>query len=61
MFEEATKNFEKFDIVMKMNVLITAENLCKELFEEYPALEDDCGAVIDRLRMIVDYLDEELH
>lgn len=61
MFEEATKNFEKFDIVMKMNVLTTAENLCKELFEEYPDLEDDCGAVIDRLRMIVDYLDEELH
>lgn len=61
MFEEATKNFEKFDIVMKMNVLITAENLCKELFEEYPDLEDDCGAVIDRLRMIIDYLDEELH
>lgn len=61
MFEEATKNFEKFDIVMKMNVLITAENLCKELFEEYPDLEDDCGAAIDRLRMIIDYLDEELH
>lgn len=61
MFDEAVKDFDNFDIIMKMNLLISAKNLCEDLFYDEPILELDCGSVTVKLKILIDFLDREIH
>ena len=61
MFDNAITDFSNFDVVMKMNLLISAKSLCADLYEDEPLYEFDCGHAIDKLDMVINLLDEEMH
>lgn len=61
MFDNAITDFSDFDVVMKMNLLQSAINLCAELYEDNALYEFDCGHAIDKLNMVINLLDEDMH
>nr|CRY95825.1 hypothetical protein [uncultured prokaryote] len=61
MFDCVIDDFSNFDAVMKMNLLLSANNLLADMYEDEPLIEDICGSGIDCLDKVIEYIDEELH
>lgn len=59
-FDKPITNFDDFDLVMKMNLLKSAQNLCKNMYENDVISCSDYDDCKDNIAYCIEMLDNEL-